>query len=281
MDSRPSVLFVGESPPPRAPADFIPFDCASGDNLARALGLVGKRSAVLEHLPRDNIFATPGVGIGDAPRWDFAAAREAAAELKTRHRATVRHVSATIVALGRKPSDALGCADLPFYAWRKCSTTGVHIVTAPHPSGQSTILHTSPGRTAFRRCVLPELVAGVFTLRPWHFALDSDDVRTDLGAAVSPYNVGLGVAAVTIAAELHRAIVTDARTRERAAAVRAATLRALAVACSEGAPAVSDLFACRSIKSRVLAADRTPHVQAYPIEASRATAGRYFALGVL
>lgn len=282
-DEHPSIVLVGESPPPGAPADFKPFDCASGSHLARLLGFTS-RGVLLEHVPRDNIFDTPGVGIGDGPKWDDAGAKARARALIFRH-----FNIATFVALGAKPSTALGVGDLPWYAWRRDADTKVHLLSAPHPSGRSSIITASPsGPTTFRRALLPDIIVGCPTLRPWHFATSNEAVRADLGAALCPYDPAVGVIAVALAAEAHASPALMADIHKASAGMSLRTIiRALApapgVTHKTRTGALADIFRCRQgadLKARVASAERTV-VGGYPPEVLRATIGRYAALGVL
>lgn len=290
-DLRPSVVLVGESPPPNAPPDFKPFDCASGQNLVRHLGLAS-RSVLLEHVPRDNIFHTPGVGIGDGLPWNDAQARINADDILDRHAKTIgdwNGADATVIALGAKPGAALGVGDLPWYAWRRDEPTGVHVVTAPHPSGRASIVTRTPsGPITFRRALLPEILVGCPTLRPWHFTTRIDAIRADLGAALCPYDPAVGVIAATVAAEAH--VSPGAMLDIHLAAERLSLLdiiRALApapgVQHKTRVAALADLFRIKrgsDIKARVASAEKTV-VADYPAEVLRATIGRYTAMGVL
>lgn len=287
-DLRPSVVLVGESPPPGASPDFKPFDCASGQNLVRHLGLAS-RSVLLEHVPRDNIFACPGVGIEGGPKWDDDRARQHGEFLLRHYGRPGDGLTCTIVALGAKPGAALGVGDLPWYAWRRDAETMVHVVTAPHPSGRASIVTRTPsGPITFRRALLPEILVGCPTLRPWHFTTRIDAIRADLGAALCPYDPAVGVIAATVAAE---AFVSPGSMCDiYVSADRLSMLditRALAPAPGTThktrVAALADLFRIKrgsDIKARVASAERTL-VADYPAEVLRATIGRYTALGVL
>lgn len=299
-DARPSVVLVGESPPPGAPPDFKPFDCAAGSNLCKYLGLAS-RAVLLEHVPRDNIFHTPGVGIGDGPAWDADAARQRGKTILLRERPTAFYVAhegrnvtrepahRTVVALGQNTSKALGVGDLPWYAWRRNHETGVHVVTAPHPSGQSNVV--TGGRAAaatFRRALLPDLLAGCHTLRPWHFAFALDEIKADLGAALCPYDPAVGVIAATVAGETRAAgSMMGAITEAAEALSMLDIIRALAAPLGGESKTRTDLlrnlFRIKrgtDLAARVKSAERTV-VADYPAEVLRATIGRYAALGVL
>lgn len=288
-DLRPSVVLVGESPPPNAPPDFKPFDCASGTNLCRYLGLAG-RAVLLEHIPRDNIFHAPGVGIKDGPAWD-------AADARVRGRRLLRGLDinnswkgpTVAVALGDDPGKALGVGDLPWYAWRRDPETGVHVVTAPHPSGRASIVnHSREAAATFRRALLPDILAGCPTLRPWHFTLSLEEIKADLGAALCPYDPAVGVIAAVLAWEAGAA---PALMPETYAALQGLSLldiiRALAAPVGGESKTrtelLRNLFRLRrgtDLHARVKSAARTV-VADYPAEVLRATIGRYVALGVL
>lgn len=287
-DLRPSVVLVGESPPPGAPPTFRPFDCGSGQNLVRHLGLVS-RAALLEHVPRGNIFDSPGVGIGDGPKWDDAQARVNAIDILDRQARAIgdwHGAEATVVALGTKPGAALGVGDLPWYAWRRDTATGVHVVSAPHPSGRASIIGRMPsGPVTFRRALLPELVVGCPTLRPWHFTTRVDPILADLGAALCPYDPAVGVIAAVLADEAFAmpAVMPDIH-RATASLPMVECVRALADGSSKSRiVALGALYRCRrgsDLKARVAAAERSV-AAGYPAEVLRATIGRYVALGIL
>lgn len=212
-----SVLFVGESPPAGSPPDFRPFDCASGTRLASVLGLLD-RVTLLEHVPMHNLFAAP-TGVAGAPRWADGDARHAARGVLwanaeddgpcTQERTTVR----AIIALGRRVADAF---DLPsadararipvpsvLAQWRH--NLGPLITYAPHPSGASQALNDPATRAAVRRTLLPELVLGCPTLRPWHFRLDDPEVLADVAVALAPSCVAVGAAAALWSRARHHA----------------------------------------------------------------------------
>lgn len=198
----PTVLFVGESPPPGAAPDFRPFDCASGTRLAKhVLGLVD-RAALLDHVPRVNVFLTP-TGPAGCPPWD--AGRAATAVGHVAHDA-VRNGYESLVLLGGKVAAAFGLDHLPAIS-HGCVTdsfAGLSALYLPHPSGASTSLNDPVVLRDARRAALPELVLGCFTLRPWHFRLDDPAVLADLAAAVSPHDPAVGAAALLYAASEHK-----------------------------------------------------------------------------
>jgi len=204
----PSILFVGESPPPGAAPYFRPFDCASGTRLATILlGLRG-RDELLAHVPRANIFDVP-TGPPGCPGWSAVDARGNAIGLLSKVAGSAR----TIVALGRKVAEALGMPHaVPDRAlnwtpqvgtsWQRM---GVRCVYVPHPSGASPVLNDGALRADMRAMLLPELVLGAPGLRPWHFRLDDPATLADLAAAISPRCPALGAAALTWAAEQNTA----------------------------------------------------------------------------
>lgn len=196
------LLFVGESPPAGSPPDFRPFDCDSGTRLAAVLGLLD-RAALLDHVPMVNLFASP-CGVKGAPSWADGDARQAADRVAyvDGHSDHTTYRSA-IVALGRRVADAFdlpaadGRARWPVPAilaqWRH--SLGPLITYAPHPSGASPVLNDPAARLAVRRTLLPELILGCPTLRPWHFRLDDPEVLADLAVALAPSCIAVGAAA--------------------------------------------------------------------------------------
>jgi len=216
-----SIIFVGESPPADAPDDFAPFDCASGTRLATILGL-RDRATLLAHVPRDNLFPRPtGIG-GDSPAWNFERSLAGADDVIER-----AEDGATIVALGRRVADAfLIRSPIPGLApaigstwtinqmrdsasnhpravasWAAMSTRCIYV---PHPSGASTV-YTAEVKRDVRQMLLPEMILGLPSLRPWHFRLDDPPVLHDLAAAVSPLCPALGAAALIWADGQHKA----------------------------------------------------------------------------
>ena len=213
-----ALLFVGESPPAGSPPDFRPFDCASGTRLAAVLGLID-RATLLAHVPMRNLFASP-VGVPGAPRWDAGDARWCAQHLSW-HEAwkdgTASNGRKSIIALGRSVADAFdlptACsgARVPVPAvltqWRH--NLGPLITYAPHPSGSSQAFNDPATCAAVRRTLLPELVLGCPSLRPWHFRLDDPAILADLAVAVAPSCVAVGVAALLWSRAQH--VARDAR----------------------------------------------------------------------
>jgi hypothetical protein len=217
----PSIVFVGESPPAGAPADFTPFDCASGSRLAGILGLLDK-ATLLAHVPRDNIFAEPA-GVDGAPAWNFERSLQGAEGVIER----AGH-GASLVLLGRRVADAfLVHHPIPKMApsigqtWRcvhkqerVLASTDAFIMKSwslrrciyvPHPSGRSSIYASGDVACHVRQMLLPELILGGASLRPWHFRLDDPAVLHDLAGAVSPVCPGLGAAALLWVAGQHKA----------------------------------------------------------------------------
>jgi len=196
----PTVLFVGESPPPGAEVGFRPFDCASGTRLARhMLGLVD-RDDLLEHVPLVNLFDRP-TGPKGTPAWSDNEARERAVEVLRIHAGQgVR----SFVLLGSRIAAAFGMGHLPGPASVGVLTRMVSppalAVRVPHPSGASTVLNAPEVVRDVRRLLLPELVLGCPTLRPWHFRLDDPAVLEDLALAVAPLRPLAGLVALEWAA---------------------------------------------------------------------------------
>jgi hypothetical protein len=294
-----SVILLGESPPPKAPPDFVPFDCQSGTNLARFLGLKS-RAEVLAHLPRANCFDVPTGVSADTPKWDKAQARISAAALLERNFPPEPwRRQATVVALGRRAADALGMADdAPALTWQRLPhLDGVDALHVPHPSGRSTSLNTEAKRAEARQAMLVEVVLGCPTLRPWHFRLDESAVLADLGAALCPLRPALGVAACVLMAEIkaHHERVTagDIIGRQHEALATAAGKRLVAVnlpmvqvalLAAHDLPALADAFGLpvkRGLMAQAANAERTmPEVSGYPSAVARAIYGRHVALGV-
>lgn len=203
-----TVLFVGESPPPGAAPGFRPFECASGTRLARGvLGLVD-RVTLLEHVPLVNLFDAP-TGPKGTPVWPTRQAEEHAAELLRIH---AQRGVRSFVLLGSRVATAFGMEHLPGPAslsacpqeWISTPGSRVIMVRAPHPSGASTTMNAPDVVRDVRRVLLPELVLGCPTLRPWHFRLDDPSVLADLASAVSPLRPSVGVAALEWAAAQHK-----------------------------------------------------------------------------
>ncbi len=225
------ILFVGESPPPKATPSFIPFDCDSGTRAGRdILGFrrADARALFLGHCPRTNIFTTP-TGPKGCPPWNAEDASMNGGRLLWKAKDDGRRV---VIALGRQTAEALGMprpagidrrniAPVVTTMWM-CSD--IACLYLPHPSGQSKVLRNAATRAEVRRAVLPEVVAGIPTLRPWHFDLGDPAVLADLGAALCPMQPDVGIAAALVAAERQRfleaaekapltAIMTDGRGR--------------------------------------------------------------------
>lgn len=211
------VLFVGESPPPGAAPDFAPFDCASGTRLATLMLGLKDRATMLEQIPRANIYDRPTGVKGCDTAWEPAAARALGKRL-------LQHPhyrdATTVIALGRRTAEALGMPDpvrVPSYNWAPPLCTswgwsdgggqgdGVTIMYAPHPSGRSSVLTDPTVLAEVRAMLLPELILGVPSLRPWHFRLDDPSTLAALAAAVSPLCPALGAAALLHADGMHRA----------------------------------------------------------------------------
>ena len=208
-----SIVFVGESPPAGAPPDFAPFDCASGTRLATILGL-RDRATLLAHVPRDNLFATP-TGIYGAPAWNFERSLSGADDV--RDRAPPR---AVFVLLGRRVADAfliprpvpessvIKWTPMVGSTWTLApEETGMQpsrCIYIPHPSGANST-YTAEVKRDVRQMLLPELILGAPSLRPWHFNLADPLVLHDLAVAMCPLCPALGAAAMVWADGQHRA----------------------------------------------------------------------------
>lgn len=293
-----ALLILGESPPPKAPPDFVPFDCQSGTNLAKFLGLKS-RAEVLAHLPRANCFDVP-TGVDGTAKWDDAQARANAADVLAHHKPRV------VVALGRRPAVALGVSiTTPAMSWMRFEPTAlrdrpVDVLHIPHPSGGSTALNTEAKKADARRAMLVEVALGCPTLRSWHFRLDDPAILADLGAALCPTRPGLGVAACVLIAEVkvhHDRVTADdfIATHGRSAATIVNNARARLADIDRP---LRELAAClprwlgsgggdpcwgfkiRDISGRTRTAERTPEIQHYPPAVLRAIYGRHVALGV-
>lgn len=201
-----SIVFVGESPPAGALPDFSPFDCASGTRLASILGL-RDRATLLAHVPRDNLFATP-TGIDGAPAWNFERSLAGAEDVRLRTRPRT-----VFVLLGRRVADA-------FFVPRPVPTSSVikwapmagstwtalyrRCIYIPHPSGANST-YTAEVKREVRQMLLPELILGAPSLRPWHFNISDPLVLQDLAVAMSPLCPALGAAAMVWADGQHKA----------------------------------------------------------------------------
>ena len=186
---RTPLLFVGESPPSGSPADFTPFDCDSGDRLARLLGL-RDRDTLLAHTRRANIFDAP-TGVGPStPSWSDARARENADDIA---RTLAPRV---LVTLGQRVAHAFGVSPDVHYVPHRIAidvrTSDVahlaptcDVIVAPHPSGRSAKLKNALDRREFRRALLVDLVHAAPRLTPLDFALtpSAARMRTDVAAA--------------------------------------------------------------------------------------------------
>lgn len=173
---RTPLLFVGESPPPGSPADFTPFDCDSGDRLARLLGL-RDRATLLAHTRRVNIFDAPtGVGV-DTPTWSDAHARENVDVI------AYTLAPRVLVTLGQRVAHAFGVSPDIHYVTHRLplaigdDTLSCDVIVAPHPSGRSAKLNNALDRREFRRALLVDLVHAAPRLTPLDFALTPSAAR--------------------------------------------------------------------------------------------------------
>ena len=205
-----SIVFVGESPPAGAPPDFSPFDCASGTRLASILGL-RDRATLLARVPRDNLFATP-TGIDGTPAWNFERSLARADEVRGR-----AHVRSVFVLLGRRVADAfliprpvpassvIKWAPMVGSTWKDPGPVGERTcIYIPHPSGANST-YTAEVKREVRQMLLPELILGAPSLRPWHFNLADPLVLHDLAVAMCPLCPALGAAAMVWADGRHKA----------------------------------------------------------------------------
>lgn len=165
---KPTILFLGESPPAGADPAFRPFDCASGTRLARVLGLWGGKRAVVDELRPRNLF-TEARGVRGAPAWDPHEAEANAAKVWA-----FLPQGSVVVCLGERVLSSVSRFN------QRC-----RVLALPHPSGASTQLNTPAQRRDARRVVLPSLVhLGPFS--PDDFDLDDEAVRVDLATALLP-----------------------------------------------------------------------------------------------
>ena len=211
-----SLLFVGESPPAGAPPNFKPFDCASGTRLATIMLGLRDRDTLLDHVPRANIYDVPSGAKGCTEAWEAERAAKRGQTLLYEH---AGHGTQVVVALGRRVALALGFPDVlraPAFNWSPpvCATwrpyvtdvgDRVTVMYAPHPSGASSTLNDPTTRADVRAMLMPELILGVPSLRPWHFRLDDPSTLASLSAALSPLCPALGAAALVHADALHKA----------------------------------------------------------------------------
>lgn len=184
--TRPTIVFLGESPPANAKPGFRPFDCDSGTRLARVLGLRRGRVAVVETLQPRNLFALPR-GVKGAPAWDEHEAEAAAALVWAWLPA-----GSVVVCMGERVLAAVS----------KFNERS-RVLALPHPSGASPLLNTPAQRRDARRVVLPALVhLGPFV--PEDFDLDDETVRVDLATAAYPKDPARALAVLDPAAPATR-----------------------------------------------------------------------------
>lgn len=218
-----TAVFVGESPPAGSPPDFEPFDCASGTRLATIMLGLRDRATLLEHVPRANIFDTPVGARGCDTQWSTSEALQRAdafgwcraPAIGGRTSGEMAVYPDVIVALGRRTAEAFRVPDticMPAFNWAppilsrwRRTNGGAVIIYAPHPSGASSTLSDAGVRVDVRAALVPELVLGVETLRPWHFRLDDAAALASVAAAVAPLCPALGAAALLWAASMHNA----------------------------------------------------------------------------
>lgn len=281
-DIRPTVVIVGESPPPKATPGFIPFDCDSGERLAKkAIGLLS-RAPLLAHVPRVNIFDEPGVGVTPGKTWCVVEAKRSADNIVKQHPSSDSGTT-TFVMMGNKVKAAFGLKDQPAYSWTRRT---LDYVACPHPSGQNTSLNIASVQSTTRRLLIPELVAGCSGLRPWHWHLDDKAVLADIGAALCPTQPVLGVAVAVLSNEVMRSWVS-LKSNELPLSMNVnAPLLEFMRAAHDGPDRVLDLWQVegkkrRDLRARMKSVKNSGIVDDYPPEVLRATMGRYVALGVL
>ena len=289
-DIRPTVVIVGESPPPKAPPGFVPFDCDSGTRLAtKAIGLLS-RAPLLAHVPRVNVFDEPGIGITPGKTWAKRLAEEGASRIIA-NRVSTKAEPVTVVMMGDKVKAAFGRKDMSKFTWETMDVLPLdrfHLVACPHPSGQNTSLNIASVQATTRRLLIPELVAGCGGLRPWHWNLDDKAVLADLGAALCPTDPVLGVAVAVTVCEVGR-IVNHAEPEgphDSWRAMMKLPMLDLMQAAHDGPDRVLDLWQVegskrRDLRARMKAVKNSGIVADYPPEVLRATMGRYVALVVL
>lgn len=289
-DVRPTVVIVGESPPPKAPPGFVPFDCDSGTRLAtKAIGLIS-RAALLTHVQRVHVFDEPGMGITPGKTWSLALAEEGVDRIVA-NRVSTRAAPVTLVMMGDKVKAAFGRKGMSKFTWETMDVVGsdqFHLVACPHPSGQNTSLNIASVQATTRRLLIPELVAGCSGLRPWHWNLDDRAVLADLGAALCPTDPVLGVAVAVTVYEVGR-IVNHAEPEgphDSWRVMMKLPMLDLMQAAHDGPDRVLDLWQVeggkrRDLRARMKAVKNSGVVSDYPPEVLRATMGRYVALGVL
>lgn len=174
-----ALLFVTESPPTHEVEARI----------ASTLGLVDADAF------RQHVWVR---AVSGAVLWSAEEARNAALALMW------VHTPRSVVAVGRRVADAF---DLPTADHRSRIPAPPVLTQWKHPAGplityapmMTDALHGGPTR----RALLPELILGCPTLRPWHFRLDDPAVLLDLAVAVAPSCVAVGIAAMLWARSQH------------------------------------------------------------------------------
>lgn len=287
-DIRPTVVIVGESPPPKATPGFVPFDCDSGTRLAtKSIGLLS-RAPLLTHVPRVNVFDEPGMGITPGKTWNKALADQGASGIIADYDVDQQRPH-TFVLMGNKVKAAFRFKDLPAYSWAPMPLIAggpIHVVACPHPSGQNTSLNIASVQVTTRRLLIPELVAGCSGLRSWHWNLDDKAVLADLGAALCPTDPVLGVAVAVLSNEVMRSWVSLKSNELPLSMSVNAPLLEFMQAAHDGPDRVLDLWQVegkkrRDLRARMKSVKTSGIVADYPPEVLRATMGRYVALGVL
>jgi hypothetical protein len=144
----------------------------------------------------------------------------------------------SVIAMGKPLADLLGMRSMgygltpqPGIQWRvggtgPLYTFAVSVETKPGP----------PILSAMRRAIIPEMVLGRPTLRPWHFRTDDPAILHDLGVALCPLSPAVGMAFAKHAAEAHRmhnASASSAPSKAVASIAKTARRAMPAMACDE------------------------------------------------
>lgn len=273
------LLFLGEAPPPGAAPDFRPFDCLSGDRMARHMLGLRTRAPMLAHVRIANVFDEPGTGVsGKGPAWDLEAARQRGADILAEYMG-----GGAIVALGERPRAALGLAELRVGSMVRAPSApqvlGAWVLAMPHPGGRGQALNTEPQRAAIRAALLPEVVASCPGLAPADFRLDEPAVLRDLAVAVSPLRPHVAAAALVIAAETKATVIlrwlSAALGHVGDTPMDAAHRAGLAIGIGEDDPPRH-----RALRERARFAERTIDFASVDPHVLRATSLRLTALGV-
>jgi hypothetical protein len=144
----------------------------------------------------------------------------------------------SVIVMGKPLADLLGLRSMgygltphPGTQWRignggPLYTFAVSVETKPGP----------PILSAMRRAIIPEMVLGCPTLRPWHFRTEDPAILHDLGVALCPLSPAVGMAFAKHAAEAHRmhnASTASAPSKAVASIAKTARRAMPAMACDE------------------------------------------------